>query len=241
MPDCSTRPLRRTGFTLVEMAVVLVIVGLMLGGLLIPLSARMDQHNLGEVRGRIEEIKEAVIGYALATGQLPCPAKPNIASTSVGAGIADCTVVGNGVVPWATLGIKEVDPWGRRYTYRVTAYFADPIASATYGTGCTPAATPAYASFALCSIGNLDILTTAGGNPLASSIPAVVVSHGKNGAGAYLTDGTQLPVSNADEKENADADGIFVDHAMAPDYDDVVSWVPGVILYNRMVSASKLP
>lgn len=242
MSDVPTPSLRQEGFSLVEMAVVLVLVGLMLGGLLTPLSAQIDQRNFNEVRGQIEEIKEAVMGYALATGQLPCPAKPTIASDSSGAGIADCAVVGNGVVPWATLGIKEVDPWGRRFTYRVTTYFADPIASFTYGTGCSPSVSPSYASFALCSIGNIDILTASGGNIMASSVPAIVVSHGKNGAGAFLRDGTQVTVSSdADEKENADADAIFVDHAMTPSYDDVVSWIPGVILFNRMVAASKLP
>ena len=63
----------RAGFTLVEMAVVLVIVGLMLGGMLIPITAQMDQRNYSETRQRMNDIREALIGYGLAHGHLPCP------------------------------------------------------------------------------------------------------------------------------------------------------------------------
>jgi prepilin-type N-terminal cleavage/methylation domain-containing protein len=229
------------GFTLVEISVVLVIAGLILGGLLVPLSAQMDQRNLLLAREQIEEIKEALIGHALATGQLPCPSKGELASTESGAGIADCSVT-SGVVPWATLGIRETDPWGRRISYKVTPYYGDAITAATYGSGCTPVVAPAYASFALCSIGNIDVLTAAGANILASRLPAVIVIHGRNGAGAWVSDGSQLaPGNDSDEKENADADTLFVDHAATPTYDDLVGWVPGVVLLNRMVSAGKLP
>lgn len=230
------------GFTLIEIAVVLVIVGLMLGGLLMPLAAQTDQRNLLEARRQLEDIKEALIGHALSTGQLPCPARPELASTGSGAGIADCTVTGSGVLPWASLGLKETDPWGRRFTYRATAHFSDAIAAATYGSSCTPPAPPAYASFALCSGGNIDVLSAAGGNMTAANLPAVVLSHGKNGAGAYLPDGSQLPAgTDNDEKENSDADAVFVDHAMNPGYDDLLGWVPVAILLNRMVTAGMLP
>lgn len=232
------------GFTLVEMAVVLVILGLMLGGLLLPLTAQMDQRNLSEARFQIQEIEEALIGYVLATGRLPCSADPTIATGDVGAGEErDCSVVGmnSGVLPWVTLGLKETDPWGRRFSYRVTADFADTFAANTYA-GCIPVPVPAMASFALCSLGDVTVLNNAGGGNVALNVPAIVVSHGKNGAGAYLTTGEQLAASaDLSEQENSLLNATFVSKTIDSSYDDVTGWVPRVILFNRMVSAGLLP
>ncbi len=63
---------------------VLMIVGLLLGGLIVPLSAQMDQRRATETQKTLEEIKEALTGYAVINGQLPCPADPAIATGSAG-------------------------------------------------------------------------------------------------------------------------------------------------------------
>lgn len=228
------------GFTLVEMAVVLVIVGLVLGGLLLPLSAQLDQRNLSEGRKQIEEIKEALIGYALINGQLPCPADPAKATGTAGAGVVDCAFSPAGVVPWVTLGLKETDPWGRRFAYRVTSLFADNIAANTYG--CVPAVPPASSSFALCSVGDMTVLNAAGGVNVALNVSAVVISYGKNGFGGYLPSGAQVAASaNADEQENTLANTTFVDKTIDAVYDDLTAWVSSPILFNRIIAAGKLP
>lgn len=239
---------RSVGFTLVEMAIVLMIVGILLGGILVPLSAQMDQQNITNTQKALSEIKDAIIGYALVNGQLPCPADPTIATGLTNAGIsrATCTTAANstGVVPWATLGLNETDAWGSRYTYRVTSDFADSIASATYG-GCIPSPTPTLASFGLCSSGNLNVLSAASaGVTVAANVPAVIISHGKSTAGAWTTKGTQLAVgSNADEQANSDGSVNlnYVSHTPAPTFDDLVVWISPSILFNRMVTAGKLP
>ena len=61
----------RKGFTLIELAFVLVIVGLLLGlgAQLIPML--VTQNKLSDDRTRVKEAKTALIGYALATGRLP--------------------------------------------------------------------------------------------------------------------------------------------------------------------------
>lgn len=234
------------GFTLVEIAVVLMIVGLLLGGMLIPLGAQMEQQKISTTEKLLDEAREALVGYALANGQLPCPADPAIATGQANAGVArtpPCTNANStGVLPWATLGISETDAWGNRFTYRVSSDFADAIGTATYG--CTPTAAPTQASFALCSPGTLDVLSASGGVNVALDVPAVIVSHGKNGAGAYTQQGTQHPVSgNADEQENSDgsADNNYASHTPTPDYDDLVTWISNNILLNRMIAAGKLP
>ena len=52
------------GFTLVEMTIVLVIIGLLISSLIPPLSAQMDQRNVNETREQLANIREALIGFA---------------------------------------------------------------------------------------------------------------------------------------------------------------------------------
>lgn len=242
--------MRKTvGFTLIEMAIVLMIIGLLLGGLLVPLSAQMDQRNRNDTEKAMSDIKEAIIGFALANGRLPCPATANIATGSTNAGIESTSGTGaslvcnnaSGVIPWATLGVNETDAWGNRYTYRVTPAFADGIGSSTYG-GCTPNPLPTLATFGLCSVGNLNVLSAATGTNIAASVPAVIVSHGKNGAGAWTPQGNQIAVSsNPDEADNSNGGNTFVSHTPTSTFDDLLVWISPNILFNRMVAAGKLP
>ncbi|MES1983271.1 MAG: prepilin-type N-terminal cleavage/methylation domain-containing protein [Pseudomonadota bacterium] len=236
------------GFTLIEMALVLMIAGLLLGGLLVPLGAQLEQRRIAATEKNLDEIKDALTGYAIINGQLPCPAIPGLAAGQINAGISrtpPCTGASSaGVLPWATLGVSESDAWGNRYTYRVTDYFADGIGS-TFGSGCTPSPAPTQATFALCTAGNLDVLSAAtGGTKIALGTAAIIISHGKNGAGAYTPQGLQLTISsNPDERENSDgsANNNYVSHTATPSYDDLVAWISTPILFNRMVAAGKLP
>jgi prepilin-type N-terminal cleavage/methylation domain-containing protein len=213
----------QTGFTLVEMAIVLVIVGVLLGGLLPTISSQIEQQRRNETRKHLDEIKDALIGYAIVNKSLPCPAKANIATGSANAGVADCSVTTGGILPWATLGISETDAWGRRFTYSVTAAFTSP--------------------FTLTSNGTFSIKSVTGGTNVASTIPVVIVSHGTNGFGAYTPQGTQLAVSSdADEADNSTSDTTFVSHDFVQNgFDDLVLWISPNILFNRMVAAGQLP
>jgi prepilin-type N-terminal cleavage/methylation domain-containing protein len=254
----STVKMNRAGFTLVEMAIVLVIVGLLLGGLLMPLSAQVEQRQIGETQKALEEIKEALIGFAIANGRLPCPATATIVSGAAGAGIENtptatgCTGGQSGVLPWSTLGVNETDAWNWRYTYQVSSQFSrtvNPTLTVANFPGCTATTLPTtpltQAAFALCSSGDNNVCPSNTGCPgttIASTIPAIVVSHGKNGAGAYNTQGTLIPVStDVDEAANSDGNTNFVSHTPTSTFDDIVIWVSPNILFNRMVTAGKLP
>jgi prepilin-type N-terminal cleavage/methylation domain-containing protein len=216
-----------SGFTLVEMAVVLTITGLLLGALFVPLRVQFEQRDYNQAQKEISEIKEAVIGFALINSRLPCP------DTS-GDGIEDaCTSVSassttGGNIPWVTLGVKNIDPWGQSYRYRVND---------AYSTTFTLATTPS-------GNGIIRVCTdTSCASLLGNNLPAVIYSSGKNGA-------TQPPVS-ADELENvaltthADFDRTFVSHTysevVGTEFDDLVYWVSGSVLMGRMVAAGKLP
>lgn len=260
---------RAAGFTLIELAMVLFIVSLLIGGLMMPLSAQNEIRGRQETDKALANIREALIGFAIVNGRLPCPAQRSIVSGTTNAGIEAVTASGGpcacadntngiatigatacdhddngspsgvtGVLPWATLGLPETDAWGNRYTYRVTTRFGR-LASAQTVFGCTPTTNPTSAAFALCSTGDMTVMTAAtGGATIASSIPVVVVSHGKNVLGAYSTAGTQIPGATGDELDNADGN---TNATFVSTIDDQLIWIPTSVLMGRMLAAGRLP
>lgn len=225
---------RARGFTMVELAVALLVIALLLGMMVVPLNTQIDQHRINETQKHANLIVEAILGFAVTTGRLPCPAIATTANTTAGAGLEDRTAGActspEGVVPWATLGVQETDAWGRRFTYRVTAAFADdPVGGL-------------QASLALADNGNITV-TSGGAAPVivASNLAAMVVSHGKNGLGAYQTTGVQLAAAAGDEAENADVDGTFISKFHEPSFDDLLVWVSPNVLKARMVAANRIP
>lgn len=63
---------RQRGFTLIEMAIVLVIVTILLGGLAIPLSAQIQARRIAETNRTLEEAREAILGYAMSNTTTTC-------------------------------------------------------------------------------------------------------------------------------------------------------------------------
>ena len=59
------------GFTLVELAVVLAIFGLLLGIMVIPLGTQVDQRRFAEAERQLAAVHEALLGFAIANGRLP--------------------------------------------------------------------------------------------------------------------------------------------------------------------------
>ncbi len=261
---CLTR--RQPGFTLVELTIVMLVVSILLAGLLMPLSLQMELRRYADTRKTLDQINEALIGFVLVNGRLPCPADPGIADGTAKAGEerAACATAATkiGVIPWVTLNVAETDEWGGRFTYRVSSTFADAIADATYG--CTPAVNPAQSSFALCASGDMKIQSRTAAKVVYDmtnvALPAVYISHGKNGYGAYGSQGALLsavPAANTDESTNATAgttkfisrdktdasSGCSDTAGTAPmcEFDDLVAFIPLTTLMNRMVVSGKLP
>jgi prepilin-type N-terminal cleavage/methylation domain-containing protein len=235
----NTMRIEQKGFSLVEMAIVLVIVGLMIGGLITPLAMQLEQRKGAETQKALDEAREALIGYALRYGHLPCPA------VSAANGLEDRREMQcangkrQGFLPWATLGLAKSDSWNHLWRYSVTPAFSD---SAT--------------RFGLNTPRDISVMTRDGrGRPTPATapndIPAVIMSHGKNGYGGSGEQGAAIAnasAGNGDERINASVGTTFVSRAVSEDraapggeFDDLLVWVSPNILFNRMVAAQRLP
>lgn len=232
--------MQSSGFSLVELAIVLIIVGLLTSSLILPLSAQIDQRNINETRQQLNEIREALIGFSVVNGRLPRPAtslsdgreNPAVCSSE-----ADCT----GFIPWNTLGMKKTDAWNKMIRYSVTPEYANSaFALTTLGSKKVQTRD---------SAGTTSYLVGASGSCASSPCaPAVVLSFGKNNWGTS-PEGTAIAdnsTTNADEDINATATTVFFSRDPSNvtgggEFDDLVVWIPLYVLFNRMVAAGKLP
>ncbi len=235
-----------SGFTLVEMAIVMVILGLMLGGLMMTLTKTKESVRRTDTKAQLEKIIEALYGYAQAYGRLPCPATPASNGTELPVGGGACSRQ-HGFVPSATLGIAGtvntdgllIDPWNSPYRYSVTTANAN----------------------AFTTVGGMKATTMAGLVPnlracreatcvniIAANLPMVVLSTGKNWAAFTSTD----EVANAGETTVAGGPsgvvyriGNNMDFVSAgyneSSFDDLISWLSPNILYTKLISAGQLP
>jgi len=122
---------RVEGFTLIEMALVLLILGLLLGGLLAPLTVQREVAAVKEADRLLAEAEEALIGYALVNRRLPCPD-----TDGDGGEEYPCAATVVARIPWRDLGLRRggTDPWGAVLHYGVSGGHAARIDLDTTGT-----------------------------------------------------------------------------------------------------------
>lgn len=243
------------GFTLTELAVVLFIVALLIGGMLLPLSAQDDIRRSQESQKLLKEATEALLGFSSANGRLPCPATLATSgqeSFSPGGNAANgnCSNFFNGLLPAAALGLSPtnsngllVDGWNQPVRYAVYSGTINGIANPVTRTdGIRSATMPlvgAATILSVCTSATGVTATTCGtAARLTDKTPAIIYSMGKNGASGG---------AGADEAANLNGDAVFVSHDPTPasfangEFDDLVVWLSPNILFNRMIAAGRLP
>ncbi len=257
----SKRPQREAGFSLVELSIVILIMGLLLGGIALPLAQQRDNARLGEAEQQIDEVRDALEGYLLANGELPCPATP--ASGGQAAPNAGTCSRQHGFVPATTLDLRGtrnddnllLDPWGSPLRYSVTSVDTDGngawdfVNAADLRTVGLAALAP---DLVVCrrASGASSTACGSGNDTLTAAAPLVVYSLGKDWA----------QFSSADQLENVGANvtggpsgaryriasnAVFVDRGRSVqsgnEYDDVVAWVSANAVYKRLVDAGFVP
>jgi prepilin-type N-terminal cleavage/methylation domain-containing protein len=137
---------KNAGFTLIEIAIVIAIIGAAMVGIYATVGPALESSRISNTNKKIDRIELALLAYVMQNGCLPCPADGSLDSTSSNAGWSHssaayygpsgptnspcagsggCTAFGTAnVVPWRSLGLTEneiLDAWNDRISYAVTS------------------------------------------------------------------------------------------------------------------------
>jgi type II secretory pathway pseudopilin PulG len=211
-----TRPPRpAAGFTLIELGLVLILLALLGGGLLLPISGAADALARRQAQAGLADIRAALLAYAALHGHLPCP-DPSLTSDDAAYGLAAgrCPGVTAGFLPFRSLGLAELDPWGERWRYRVDGRFADADAPIGFDS--------AFSSPPL-------VVLDGRGRPLVTAIEPPLAIFYSTGANRHAD---ALNAEAAAER--------CTSSTPAPDFDDLVQWFARPLLFNTLIAAGRL-
>lgn len=261
----STLTTRERGFSLIELAVAVVVIAIFLSSILVPLNTRVAQRKISDTQKTLEDAKEALLGFAMAYGRLPCPASATsngVESFAVGGDSTNgnCSNFFDGFLPAVTLGLTPIDAqgyaldgWGlaqNRIRYAVSnqslaapdgAVITNPFTRVNGMRNATISVIAAGNLLHVCSTGTGITTSCAANTTLTANAPLVVWSVGANAvAGGTSVDEAQNPNPNG-----GSADRFFVWHVLSSvsgnEFDDIVTWISTGNLASRLVAARQLP
>jgi prepilin-type N-terminal cleavage/methylation domain-containing protein len=239
------RQKRHCGFSLIELAIVIAIIGLLAGAFLQFYSIQIGKRRFEVTKSRLEDLRVALTLYAATHERLPCPASP------MGAMRPALGKDGRDADPCAPDALKP--PEG------VIAYRSDPLSddqSLQVWIGIVPTQELRLGhdqeidgwgnAFTYAVSRRLTVPQAMRGNPLPPGIISVVdekgrnvldepntgryviVSHGPSGAGAWTVQGGQKPCQpGTGDFMNCNGGGVFVIAPFSPKpgptfYDDIL-------------------
>ncbi|MDD3287753.1 MAG: type II secretion system protein [Alphaproteobacteria bacterium] len=187
------------GFTLVEMSMVLIIIGLILMTVFPALISLRTYNQRNLTDSNLQALLRATAVYAQATGCLPCPAAPDAVGPDFG--MVGTVATGSppsrptcgkcaqpeGISPFASLGIPESlakDGWGRWITMRIDTELARDFKVIP---PTLPSAGVSKQGMCLQNLSKTNQPTVSSPDETSQPAAVVFVSHGANGFGAYST------------------------------------------------------
>ncbi|MGH1456542.1 MAG: type II secretion system protein [Alphaproteobacteria bacterium] len=225
---------RESGFTLIEMAIVLMIIGVMVASGASLYKQYRIQKDWDQTQDHLADVVQEIENFYTTYGRYPCPAsadaapgaalygleKANCAPSAVGTCVNGvCTyasdMVGEtimeGSIPFKKLDLQErevLDGYSNRFTYAVTTRMTD---SETFAQ----------------SAGGISIEDGAVPTPNSMVEPAhsahfVVISHGADKAGARTKSGVLANPCAGLDGENCNGDKLFISKERDADFDDQI-------------------
>lgn len=240
------------GFTLVEMAIVLIIFGFLIIALLLPMQAQRNISKQLETEVILENSKKALLGFAQSKGYLPCPATNQNTGTFPddtgienpdGGGVCVSQV---GFLPGSTLGLKPIDSngfaldaWNNRIRYAVATEnsYAFTTANQMNMIGLSSLDPKLHVCASATGITTDECSSSTNSNYLIKNAVAVIFSLGASGLEAS---------GGNDENANLNDDIVFVSHNISSsnsvngEFDHIVTWLSPYVLYNAMIQAGQL-
>jgi prepilin-type N-terminal cleavage/methylation domain-containing protein len=244
---------KKSAFTLLELSIVLIISSIIITGSIGLSGTAIKNAKIDTTNNRLEKIEQALLAYVRINKRLPCPASlydietdSTYASQKGVAGVCDLDNIDGiftsittnadalvyGALPAKTLGLSieyAKDGFKNKFSYVVPKGLTE-----IYGIN------PGFEGLDMTVSSNSPItvnetLSGSPGTSISSKVAYVIISHGKNGYGAFQDDSgtTQNPVSSdLDEQNNypisaegtANFDDIFISNSGSDYFDDVVKY-----------------
>lgn len=210
------------GFSLLELAIVLVILGA-IGGLAIPLlSAHMTRAAYLKTRSHQDYVLNAIAVFVEKNNRFPCPADPQLKGENFGVALESCRMEkAKGILPFKSLGISEI--YARDGFKRFMTYVVEPELTKRQ-------IKPSEESGGLIRINNEEGFSVLGSFKKTERnqnyIALVIISHGESGVGAYIGHGEMGKIVghslSPHKKENCDENFIFIENGQS---DDILCWI----------------
>jgi prepilin-type N-terminal cleavage/methylation domain-containing protein len=228
---------RRRGFSLVEIAVVLVIIAILTTIVALPIATQIEQQRTLETTRQLEAIKEALYGFAIANGRLPCPSlgvNGNESFAMTGNEMNGQCASFAGFLPASALGLSSVDAnglaldaWGTaqnriRYAVRGLTITANMPSACATGVSNPLTAKDGMRAATMACLSDVNVAVSLISVCAATPTGAPGVATACNGAASTLTvkapfvvmssgkNATTAPMANSDEAHNAQNLATFV-------------------------------
>ncbi len=232
----------KTGFSLVELSVVMVVIGVLVASTLTFVDGYTKGHQIKETQAKLDAIERALVVHLIKFGYLPCPSSRTALRGTAGFGISttacnaaapagtvdvNTSRVRIGMVPVKSLGLPEshaFDGWGNRITYATIRNLA--VNKATYD------------AYETTDTNGVIIMQDGSGHllyhPYELNITAyALISHGSDGNGAFNRNGSLAKACNAAAKDGENCNytnSLFLDmpindgDMVANYFNDYVRW-----------------
>ena len=261
---------RMRGFTIAEMAVVVVIMAVVMASSLKLLNTQVSNAGVQQTREKQADVRRALIQFLRSNGRLPCPdTKSGVATPPDGLEVAPCSgaaAQGYGVVPWQTLGLgrdRAIDAWGSFMAYRVANGSFPPTLSEDWTSNtllnlnANTFSIRNYAPpFPVPTKTNILVQERNPADPAFALVPVtpeavvVLLSYGKSAWGSVRQSGAVESISTkADEAQNATAPfDTFVTRPQTVgswglaggEFDDILMYLKPVDLIDPLISEKTL-
>src|SRR3990167_2752819 len=213
----------QAGFSLIEISIVLMVIGIVGGMSLHLLSAQIHRAAYLKTRENQEYALTAIAAFVERHHRFPCPADPKAIGIEYGLEAKERKCTANkaeGILPFRNLGISEVfakDGFKRWLTYVIDSALADKDNE----------------NYLHTVVGKQITLRNEHSQPVlidqSSRIPNFVafllISHGESGGGSFLGNGQSgrlfMPSTSPQKLENQDGNFIFIE---SPYTDDIIRW-----------------
>jgi prepilin-type N-terminal cleavage/methylation domain-containing protein len=204
-------PLNKNGFTLIEIAIVMVIIGLLAGGGVSIMGMLTQRKARNETIDYLKETKEALISYASINGKLPWADTDGDGNGNVNAT--------SGTLPYLDLKVRPSDPYKRVLRYEINS---------NLGTD-----RPTTCSALKAGLSSGPRLVDGDGAASSFYIAAILISSGPMDLDS---DGNVFDAINSGSHQGDNTDGTpnYIRYPPIDTFDDLVVYIGGNELYGNL-------